>query len=77
MLLPLEFLRTGECGDIAEITGEPGWIHRMAELGVCVGCRLQILQAGCPCLLQVGSCRLSLRGEGQCSILVRPVLADS
>lgn len=74
MLLPLELLQPGEWADVAEIRGEPSWIGRMAELGVCIGCRLQMLQAGCPCLLRVGGCRLSLRADGPQSILVRPVL---
>jgi len=73
MLLPLELLQPGEWADIAEISGEPGWVCRMAELGFCVGCRLQMLQSGCPCLLRLGSCRLSLRPGNRQSILVRPV----
>lgn len=73
-LLPLEFLRPGESADVAEITGEPGWICRMAELGVRVGCRLQMVQGGCPCLFQVGGSRLSLRGECAMKIMVRPTV---
>ncbi len=75
-LLPLELLRPGEWGEVAEVSGEAGWIGRLAELGVRVGCRLQMLQDGCPCLLRVGGCRLSLRGESATQILVRPVLAS-
>jgi Fe2+ transport system protein FeoA len=74
-LLPLEMLQPGEWADVAEVSGEPGWVCRMAELGVREGCRLQMLQSGCPCLLQVGGCRLSLRGECVMQILVRPVAA--
>jgi Fe2+ transport system protein FeoA len=47
----------------------------MAEMGVRTGCRLQMVQAGCPCLLQVGNCRLCLRGECAMQIMVRPVTA--
>jgi Fe2+ transport system protein FeoA len=72
-LLPLELLRPGEWADVAEVTGEPGWVGRLAELGLRIGCRLQMLQGGWPCLLQVGGCRLSLRGECALQILVRPV----
>ena len=74
-LLPLELLRCGEWADIAEVGGEPSWVCRMAELGVRIGCRLQVLQPGSPCLLQVGGCRLCLRGECAAQILVRPVAA--
>jgi ferrous iron transport protein A len=73
--LPLELLQPGEWADVADVSGDPSWIGRMAELGVRVGCRLQMLQAGSPCLLRVGGCRLSLRGECAMQILVHPVAA--
>ncbi len=73
-LLPLEFLNAGEWADIADVTGEPSWVSRLAEMGVRVGCRLRVLQAGRPCLLQIGESRLSLRGDWAMQILVRPVV---
>ena len=72
-LLPLECLEAGEWADVADVCGEESWVCRMAELGVRAGCRLQMVRSGCPCLLQVGGCRLSLRGECALQILVRPV----
>jgi Fe2+ transport system protein FeoA len=66
-------LQSGEWADVADVAGDPGLVCRMAELGVRTGCRLRMLQAGCPCLLQVGGCRLSIRGESAMQILVRPV----
>jgi Fe2+ transport system protein FeoA len=72
-LLPLELLRIGEWADIAEVMGEPSWVGRLAELGVRAGCRLQMLQRGSPCLLQVGGCRLSLRPDWATRIWVRPL----
>ena len=74
-LLPLDLLKVGDQADIADVTGEPCWVSRLAELGVRIGCRLRVLQTGSPCLLQVGECRLSLRGECTMQILVRPVHA--
>ena len=77
MLLPLELLGSGEWAEVEEVTGEPSWVCRMAELGVRSGSRVQVLQPECPCLLRVGGCRLSLRGDCAMQILVRPVLAAS
>ena len=74
-LLPLEFLDAGEWADIADVTGEPGWVCRMAEMGVRTGSRLHVLQRGIPCLFQVGGTRLSLRAADAMHILVRPVAA--
>jgi len=70
-------LQAGEWADVADVAGGPGMVCRMAELGVRVGCRLRMLQGGCPCLLQVEGCRLSLRGDSATQILVRPVLCDA
>lgn len=77
LLLPLEMLRRGEVADIAEVHGEPCWVGRMAELGVRIGSRLRVLQPGSPCVLEVGSSRLSLRGDCTAQILVRPILAGN
>jgi Fe2+ transport system protein FeoA len=71
--LPLDLLRPGEWADVTEVCGDPGWVCRMAEMGVRSGCRLRMLQGGCPCLLQVDGCRLSLRAESLMQIFVRPV----
>ncbi len=72
-ILPLELLCPGEWADVAEVTGEPHWVGRMAELGVRTGSRVQVLRPGSPCLLKVGGARLSLRGEQAMQILVKPV----
>jgi ferrous iron transport protein A len=74
-LLPLECVRAGEWAEVEEVTGQPDWICRMAELGVKAGSRVCVLRQGSPCLLQVGGCRLCLRGEAEMRILVRPVSA--
>ena len=71
--MPLEFLHAGQWADIADVTGEPDWVTRLAEMGVRIGNRLQVLQPGSPCLLRVGESRLSLRGDWATQILVRPV----
>ena len=75
MLLPLDMVAAGEWAEIAEVTGDPAWVGRLAELGIRQGCRLQVLQPGSPCLLQVADCKLCLRGDDCTQILVRPVSA--
>jgi Fe2+ transport system protein FeoA len=71
--MPLELLSCGEWADVVEVYGEPTWVSRLAELGVRVGCRMRVLQAGSPCLVQLGGMRLSLRSGQATQILVRPV----
>ena len=75
MSLPLEWLHCGEWAEVAEVTGEPSWVSRLAELGIRVGCRLQMLRAGSPCLVLIEGCRLSLRGDALAQILVQPLAA--
>ena len=72
-LLPLELLGPGEWGEVQDVTGEPAWVGRLAELGIRSGSHVQVVQPGSPCLLNVGGCRLSLRGECACQVFVRPV----
>ena len=72
-LLPLELVAAGQWAEVEDIGGEPSWVSRLAELGVCVGSRLRVVRQGRPCLLQIGSCRLSLRDELGTQILVRPL----
>ena len=76
MLMPLDVLRSGEWADVAEVSpATRAWVGRLAELGIRQGCRLQVLQPGSPCLLQVADCKLCLRGDDGAQILVRPVKA--
>ena len=70
-LLPLEMLRSGEWADVAEVSGEPGWVCRMAELGIRTGSRVQVVRDGSPCLLNIDGCRLCVRGDHCSQILVR------
>ena len=71
-LLPVEFLESGDWAEVADVSGEPGWVRRLAELGLRVGSRLQMLQPGSPCLLAVAGTRLSVRADVAMQILVRP-----
>lgn len=75
MLLPLDMLAAGEMADVADVCGDPSWVGRLAELGIREGCRLQVLQPGSPCLLDISGCRLCIRGCDGSQILVRPVAA--
>lgn len=71
-LIPIDLLDSGESAEIVELEGDAPWVSRMAELGVRPGARLRMLQPGCPCLIQVGEMRLSLRLAAMVQVLVRP-----
>ncbi len=73
MILPLECLAHGEKAVVEDVQGEPGWVCRMAELGIRSGSHLEVVQPGSPCLLEVSGCRLCVRGDDSMRIFVRPV----
>ena len=73
MLLPLDCLRAGECADVVDVNGETTWVCRMAELGLRPGSRVQMLQEGSTCLLQVDGCKLCVRSDASSQIMVKPV----
>lgn len=73
MLLPLDMMRAGDFGEVAEVAGDPAWVGRLADLGIREGTRLCVVQSGTPCLLQVANGRLCLRGSDCSQIFVRPV----
>ena len=73
MLMPLDLLGPGEWGEVADVSGEPGWVGRLAELGLREGTQVCVLRPGTTCLLNVSGCRLCLRGGESAQILVRPV----
>ena len=74
-MLPLDCLRAGESADVVDICGEDTWVCRMAELGLRAGSRVQMLRAGSTCMLQVGGCKLCLRGDASSQIMVQPLAA--
>ena len=74
MLIPLDMLKPGEHAHVVLVSGDAAWVGRLAEMGLREGCKLQVLQPGSPCLLQVSNCKLCLRGCESSQILVQPVL---
>jgi len=74
MLIPLDMLRPGEHAHVVEVCGDASWVGRLAAMGLREGCKLEVLQPGSPCLLQVANCKLCLRGTESSQILVQPVL---
>lgn len=73
MYLPLDYLRAGEQAEVVDVTGDAATVGRMAELGIRLGCRLQVLQPGSPCLIELTGSRLCLRGDTCSRILVKPI----
>lgn len=69
-LVPLDALRAGESGCVAELDGPAAAVHRLQELGLNVGRPLTMLRPGPPYLLQLGELRLCLRPEADVVVLI-------
>jgi len=73
-LLPLELLQRGEWAEVADIDGEPTWVHRLRNWASASAVHLRVLQPGSPCF--IAHCRLAnsvFRGDFATRILVRPL----
>jgi len=66
-------LRRGESAEISEVNGDAQTVRRMAEMGIRAGCRVEMIQDGSPCLLNVEGCRLCLRADALAQVMVSPV----
>ena len=69
-LIPLDLLRTGERGTVAEIVGDAPAVHRLAELGLSVGAAVRVLREGPPSLLALGAQRFCFRPDAGTTVLV-------
>lgn len=70
-LLPLGCLAAGSIGEIAEIVGRPDHVHRLREMGLGRGVRIEVVQSGVPCIIRVNGHRLCFRDCESMGVLVR------
>ena len=69
--LPLQFLPTGRSAWVDELFGAPEQIHRLEELGMRPGTRIEMVQAGSPCIVRLGSSKFCFREADLLNVLVR------
>ncbi|MCA9129279.1 MAG: ferrous iron transport protein A [Planctomycetales bacterium] len=69
-IVPIELLRSNENASVVELSGDEQQIHRLSEMGLRVGTVIRMVRPGAPCLLALGSKRLSIRLGKDVDILV-------
>lgn len=69
-VVPLDLLDMGEQGRVVDVDGNNEMVGRLAELGISEGSDLRMLRPGQPCIVAVGSQRISFRGESAAVVLV-------
>jgi Fe2+ transport system protein FeoA len=74
-LLPLGCLAAGAAGEIAEIVGRTDQVHRLREMGLNNGVRIEVVQSGSPCIIRLNGHRLCFRDCETMGVLVRTAAA--
>jgi ferrous iron transport protein A len=69
-IVPLELLQAGQQGRICELDGSPTLVHRLEEMGLREGARVQMVRPGSPCILALDHQRYSLRLDEAATVLV-------
>ncbi|MGC3967128.1 MAG: FeoA family protein [Pirellulales bacterium] len=71
-LIPLSQLPVGRSGSIGAVLGLPDAVHRLEELGLREGARIEMLQSGAPCIVRLGGNKLCFRADELMTVLVTP-----
>lgn len=70
-LIPLKHLRPGNIASVGQLVGKPDEVHRLEELGLRQGTRIEMLQPGSPCIIRVSGNKLCFRDSDAFHVLVR------
>ncbi len=70
-LTPLCMLRPGQTGRVGAIVGDAELVHRLHEMGLFHGAKVQMIRCGRPCIIGLGGQRLGFRCDELASVLVR------
>ena len=69
-------LAAGQSADVAAITGRPEQVHRLEELGLRGGVRIEMVQNGSPCIIRLSGHKLCFRADELMRVLVRRGVAS-
>ncbi|MBS0210926.1 MAG: ferrous iron transport protein A [Planctomycetes bacterium] len=71
-LIPLSALAVGQLAQVGLVLGQPDQVHRLGELGLRDGTRVEMVQQGSPCIIRLGGQKLCFRNDELIQVLVRP-----
>ena len=72
-VLPIDQLRANEQAHVVDLVGEGNEVHRLAEMGLRIGCSIRMVRPGSPCLLALDGKRMSIRLNNSVDILVAAI----
>ena len=73
-LIPLNRLRAGETGRVAEVVGRSDQVQRIKELGLHDGVEIAMVRSGSPCIIRLAGHTLCIRANQLLNVLVRPAV---
>jgi Fe2+ transport system protein FeoA len=71
--IPLDMIQPGVWADVVDVYGDSTWVCRMSDMGIRMGSRIRVVQPGRPCIVEIGSTRLSVRGNDAGQVFVKPI----
>lgn len=74
-MVPLTLLRSGQTGRVTEVFGGGDLAHRLREMGLLAGAMVEMVRAGSPCIIRLGTRKLCVRADEMVSVLVHPGVA--
>jgi len=71
-VIPLNRLAAGESAYVRHLVGQADHVHRLEELGLRGGTRIQMFRPGIPCIVRLAGNKICLRSDHLINILVEP-----
>lgn len=71
-VIPVGQLAAGASAVVAAVLGGAELVHRLHEMGLRHGARIEMLQPGSPCIVKLDHQKLGFRPDELLSVLVRP-----
>jgi len=73
--ISLQQLPAGHAAFIHLIQGDPDQIHRLEEIGLRGGSRIEMFRPGNPCIIRLAGNKICLRADDLLHVLVEPIPA--
>jgi len=70
-LIPLQLMSPGQRGEVDHIVGRADDVHRLQEIGLRDGTRIEMVQSGNPCIVRLEGHALCFRADDLMRVLVR------
>jgi len=70
--IPLSLLQPGQAGQVDHLTGAADVVKRLQEMGLRPGTKIEMVQAGTPCIVRLGNTKLCFRETEMIHVMVCP-----